>query len=124
MGTPASRAHTTDNSAPSAPEAEAPLLAEPRSPVALAKAIQSAVEKRRISSRLGRELLVRLLPPQRRMVNIALPVVSDPQSFLRACQSIMEAVAAGKLAPVDAPPLLKIAKSTLEAARLVERARR
>jgi hypothetical protein len=108
----------------SAAPATAALTLAGRAPVDIAATLQAAVEQGRISPKLGRELLIRLVSPKRATVVIDLPKITGPEAYLTACQRVLEAVATGQLAPADAATVLRMAKTTLEAARLVERTRR
>jgi hypothetical protein len=56
-------------------------------------------------------------------VTLTDPRISGAEGYHAACQRVLEEVAAGRLAAVDAAPLLKVAKAVYEAARLVERTR-
>ena len=94
--------------------------AEP-SPVAVVEALQAAVEQGRISPKLGREMLVRLVPPKKATAQVDLPAITDAASYAEACRSIMVAAADGRIAPSDATALLRAAKATFEAVRVYQR---
>ena len=97
--------------------------AEP-SPVAVVEALQAAVEQGRISPKLGREMLIRLVPPKKATVSLELPVITDAASYAEACRVVMAAAGEGRIAPTDATQLLRAAKATFEAVRVAERTRR
>jgi hypothetical protein len=97
--------------------------AEP-SPVAVVEALQAAVEQGRISPKLGREMLIRLVPPKKATVSLELPAITDATSYAVVCQMVLAAAADGRIAPADATQLLRVAKTTLEATRIAERSRR
>jgi hypothetical protein len=106
-----------------APVAAQIVPAEP-SPVAVVEALQAAVEQGRISPKLGREMLIRLVPPKKATVRLELPVIRDAASYAEACRMVLAAAADGRIAPVDATQLLRAAKATFEAVRVAERTRR
>jgi hypothetical protein len=120
MATSPQRAQTNGGAAASSAEA---LTLAGRAPVDIAATLQAAVEQSHILPKLWRELLIRLVPPKRPTVVIDLPKITGPEAYLTACQRVLEAVATGQLAPADAATVLRMAKTTLEAARLVERTR-
>jgi hypothetical protein len=97
--------------------------AEP-SPVAVVEALQAAVEQGRLSPKLGREMLVRLVAPKKTTISLELPVITDAESFHRACAVVMTATADGRIAPADATQLLRACKLAFDAARIAERTRR
>ena len=97
--------------------------AEP-SPVAVVEALQAAVEQGRISPKLGREMLIRLVPPKKATVSLVLPVITDAGSYAAACRAVLAAAGEGRIAPTDATQLLRAAKATFEAVRVFERTRR
>ena len=45
-------------------------------------------------------------------------------TYAEACRAVMAALAEGRIAPADAPPLLRACKMSFEAARVFERTRR
>jgi hypothetical protein len=102
-----------------AAEARQVVPAEP-SPVAVVEALQAAVEQGRISPKLGREMLIRLVPPKKATVSLALPPITDAGSYAAACRVVMAAAGEGRIAPADATQLLRAAKATFEAVRLFE----
>jgi hypothetical protein len=97
--------------------------AEP-SPVAVVEALQAAVEQGRISPKLGREMLIRLVPPKKATVSLALPAITDAGSYAAACRVVMAAAAEGRIAPTDATQLLRACKMSFEAVRVFQRAHR
>ena len=97
--------------------------AEP-SPVAVVEALQAAVEQGRISPKLGREMLVRLVPPKKATAQVHLPAITDAGSYAAACRVVMAAVGEGRIAPTDATQLLRAAKATFEAVRVFQRTQR
>jgi hypothetical protein len=97
--------------------------AEP-SPVAVVEALQAAVEQGRISPKLGREMLIRLVPPKKATVRLALPAIVDAGSYAEACRVIMAAAGEGRIAPTDATQLLRACKMSFEAARVGQRTQR
>ena len=92
-------------------------------PAALVEQLLAALRRGEISQRVGREVLVRLLPPSRRTVRLPLPAIVDAASFAAACRRIMRASATGKIAPADASILLRNAKATFDATRADQRSR-
>ena len=103
--------------------ARAIVPAEP-SPVAVVEALQAAVEQGRISPKLGREMLIRLVPPKKATVSLELPAITDAGSYAAACRVVMAALAAGRITPSDAPQLLRACKMSFEAARVFQRTQR
>ena len=103
--------------------ARAIVPAEP-SPVAVVEALQAAVEQGRISPKLGREMLIRLVPPKKATVRLDLPAIVDAGTYAAASQLVLRAAAEGRIAPSDTTQLLRAAKATFEAVRLFERTRR
>jgi hypothetical protein len=97
--------------------------AEP-SPLAVVEALQAAVEQGRISPKLGREMLVRLVPPKKATAQVNLPAITDAASYAAACRAIMAAAGEGRIAPTDATALLRAAKATFEAVKLFQRTQR
>ena len=86
--------------------------------------LQAAVQRGEITAKFAREALVRLIPPAKPTVRLALPAITDAGSYAEACRAVMAAAGEGRIAPTDATQLLRAAKATFEAARLVERTRR
>jgi hypothetical protein len=96
-------------------------VGQPAGPVI--ETLVAAIGRGTISPKLGREMLVRLVPPAKPMVKLALPAIVDAVTYTAATQKIMKAIAAGKIAPADGILMLRAAKSTYEAARLAARTR-
>src|SRR5688572_5187414 len=69
---------------------------------AAVEAVLAAVRDGQITSKLAREVLVRLIPPAKPVVKLRLPAIRDARSFKVANQAVMRAAAAGKIAPSDA----------------------
>ena len=105
--------------------AETQIIPPEASPLAAVEALKTAVQRGEITSKLAREALVRVLPPARApRARIEMPPVVDAPSYAAAAQLVLQAAGAGQLAPGDALTLLRLAKITHEAHRLVERTRR
>ena len=108
-------------------------LAHPPAPARLVPAGQpagkvietlvAAIGRGKISPKLGREMLVRLVPPAKATVRLRLPPIVDAESYAAATRKIMAATAAGRIAPADAAALLRNAKATYEATRVAARMR-
>ena len=98
------------------------LPAEP-SPLAVVEALQAAVEQGRISPKLGREMLVRLVPPKKATAQVDLPAITDAASYAVVCRAILAAAGEGRIAPSDATALLRAAKATYDAVRVSLRTR-
>jgi hypothetical protein len=94
---------------------------QPAGPVI--EALLTALRQGTISPKLGREMLIRLVPPAKATVRLRLPPITDAASFARACRLIMRANATGKITPADAAVLLRNAKATFEATRAEQRMR-
>ena len=94
---------------------------QPAGPVI--EALLTALRQGTISPKLGREMLVRLVPPAKPTVKLKLPRIVDSASYALACQRITAAAAAGRVAPGDAAILLRMAKGTHESLREVAKAR-
>jgi hypothetical protein len=94
------------------------------SPVAVVEALQAAVEQGRLSPKLGREMLIRLVPPKKATVSLALPAIVDAGSYAAACRAVLAAAGEGRIAPTDATQLLRAAKATFEAVRVFQRTQR
>jgi hypothetical protein len=94
---------------------------QPAGPVI--EALLTALRQGAISPKLGREMLIRLVPPAKPTVRLRLPAITDAASFAKASRLIMRASATGKVAPADAAVLLRNAKTTFEATRAEQRAR-
>ena len=90
---------------------------------AVIEALLTALSQGKVSPKLGREMLVRLVPPARPMVRLRLPPIVDSASYARACRRIMSASTSGKIAPGDAAVLLRNAKATFAAACAAARTR-
>lgn len=84
----------------------------------------AAIGRGEISPKLGREMLVRLVPPAKATVRLPLPRIVDAASHAEACRRITAAAAAGKIAPADAAALLKIVRMAWTAQRDADRERR
>ena len=83
----------------------------------------AAIGRGTISPKLGREMLVRLVPPAKAAVRLALPKITDAASYAAATQRIMRASSTGKISPADAAVLLRNAKATFQAVSAANRAR-
>jgi len=105
------------------PSTPARLVATSEPAAAVVEALLGALRKGEITSKLAREVLVRVLPPSRRTVRLPLPAIVDAASFAAACRRIMRASAIGKIAPADASILLRNAKATFDATRADQRSR-
>jgi hypothetical protein len=92
--------------------------------IATIEGLQAAVQRGEITAKFAREALVRLIPPAKPTVRLALPPIVDAASYAEACRAVMAALAEGRIAPADAPPLLRACKMSFEAARVFERTRR
>ena len=66
---------------PRAATAAAQIVPAEPSPVAVVEALQAAVEQGRISPKLGREMLIRLVPPKKATVSLELPAITDAGSY-------------------------------------------
>jgi hypothetical protein len=80
-----------------------------------AGAAVEAVRDGQITSKLAREVLVRLIPPAKPTVKLPLPTIRDARSFKVANQAVMRAAAAGKIAPSDAILMQRGLKATWQA---------
>ncbi len=87
------------------------------------EAVLAAVREGKITSKLAREVLVRLIPPAKPTVTLRLPVVRDARSYAAATQAVVRAAAAGKIAPSDAVLLQRGLKVAWEATRSAARQR-
>jgi len=105
------------------PPTPARLVATGEPTSAVVEQLLSALRKGEITSKFAREVLVRALPPSRRTVRVALPKITDAESYAAATQRILRAAATGKLAPADAVVMMRAAKGAYEAVRAAERAR-
>jgi len=104
---------------------ETQIIPPETAPLAIVEDLKAAVLRGELTSKLARELMVRLAPPARApRARLELPPVVDAPSYAAAAQLVLQAAGAGQLAPGDALTLLRLAKITLEAHRLVERTRR
>jgi hypothetical protein len=104
---------------------ETQIIPPETAPLAIVEDLKAAVLRGELTSKLARELMVRLAPPARApRPQLELPEISSAESFAEATKVVLRAAAAGQLAPGDALTLLRLAKITLEAHRLVERTRR
>jgi hypothetical protein len=92
-------------------------------PAALVEQLLGALRRGEISQRVGREVLVRLLPPNRRSIQLKLPRIVDAQSYAKACRRIMSATTSGKITPSDGAVLLRNAKAVFDATRADQRVR-
>ena len=92
--------------------------------IATIENLQAAVQRGEITAKFAREALVRLIPPAKPTVRLALPAITDAASYAAACRVVMAAAADGRIAPADATQLLRAAKATFEAVRVFERTRR
>jgi hypothetical protein len=92
--------------------------------IATIENLQAAVQRGEITAKFAREALVRLIPPAKPTVRLALPPITDAGSYAAACRVVMAAAAEGRIAPTDATQLLRAAKATFEAVRVFERTRR
>jgi hypothetical protein len=103
---------------------ETQIIPPETAPLAIVEDLKAAVLRGELTSKLARELLVRLAPPARvPRMPLELPEVVDAQSYAAATKVVLRAAAAGQLAPGDALTLLRLAKVTLEAHRLAARSR-
>ncbi len=66
------------------------------------EAVLAAVREGKITSKLAREVLVRLIPPAKPPVTLRLPVVRDAKFYAAVTQAVLRADTAGKIAPSDA----------------------
>jgi hypothetical protein len=82
---------------------------------AAVEAVLAAVRDGQITSKLAREVLVRLIPPAKPTVKLRLPTIRDARSFKVANQTVMRAAAAGKIAPSDAILMQRGLKATWQA---------
>jgi hypothetical protein len=82
---------------------------------AAVEAVLAAVRGGQITSKLAREVLVRLIPPAKPTVKLRLPTIRDARSFRLANQVVMRAAAAGKIAPSDAILMQRGLKATWQA---------
>jgi len=94
---------------------------QPAGPVI--EALLGALRQGTISPKLGREMLVRLVPPAKPTVQLPLPKITDAESYAAATRRILKAAATGKLAPADAVVMMRAAKGAYEAVRVAERVR-
>jgi len=92
-------------------------------PAALVEALLAALHRGEITSKVMRELVVRLIPPAKPTVKIRLPRIVDSRTYALACQRITAAAAAGRIAPGDASIMMRVAKSAHESLRVAARAR-
>jgi hypothetical protein len=92
-------------------------------PAALVEQLLGALRRGEVSQRVGREVLVRLLPPSRRSVQLKLPRIVDAESYAAACRRIMSATTSGKITPNDGAVLLRNARATYQASREAARVR-
>jgi len=91
--------------------------------VATVRAVLTAVRQRKLSGKLARELLVRVAPPARATVSVALPKIVDAASHAAAQAAILEAVSSGRVPPAEGKALGDVARRTFEAVKLAQRAR-
>jgi hypothetical protein len=94
---------------------------QPAGPVI--EALLTALRQGTISPKLGREMLIRLVPPAKPTVRLPLPKITDAESYAAATQRILKAAAMGKIAPADAVVMMRAAKGAYEAVRAAERVR-
>jgi hypothetical protein len=87
------------------------------------EALVAAIGRGAISPKLGREMLVRLVPPAKATVKLRLPPIVNAVSYAAAARKIMAATAAGRISPGDAATLLRNARLVHEAVRAAARAR-
>jgi hypothetical protein len=104
---------------------ETQIIPPETAPLAIVEDLKAAVLRGELTSKLARELLVRLAPPARvPRMPLELPEVVDAQSYAAASQLVLQATAEGRLTANDGLALLRLAKGTLEAHRTAERTRR
>jgi hypothetical protein len=85
--------------------------------------VLAAVHEGKITSKLAREVLVRLIPPAKPTVKLRLPTIRDARSFKVANQAVMRAAAAGKIAPSDAILMQRGLKAVWQAVQAEHRQR-
>ena len=105
------------------PPAAARLVAPGQSPGDVVQALLGAIQRREVNQKLGRELLIRLVPPSKATIRLRLPVVRDAASYATASQAVMSAAAAGKIAPSDAVLMQRGLKAAWDATRAAARER-
>jgi hypothetical protein len=93
---------------------------QPAGPVI--EALLTALRQGTISPKLGREMLIRLVPPAKPTVRLRLPAITDAASYAKVCRLVMRASATGKIAPADAVVMMRAAKATFDATRADQRA--
>ena len=106
-----------------APPAPARLVVAGEPATTVIEGLLAALHRGEITSKVMRELVVRLAPPARPMVRLPLPAIVDATSYAKACRRIMAASTSGKITPGDAATLLRNAKATWSAAVAAARQR-
>jgi hypothetical protein len=99
----------------------AQVIAADPSPLAVVEALQAAVEHGRITPKLAREMMIRLVPPKKPTAPVEMPSIVDAASYAEVCKSILTAAGAGQIAPSDATSLLRSAKTVFAAVRAAQR---
>jgi hypothetical protein len=92
-------------------------------PSALIQSLLAAVHRGEITSKVMREIVVRLIPPAKPVVKIRMPKITNGSSYAEACQRIAAAAAAGRITPRDASIMMRVAKAAHESLRAAARAR-
>jgi hypothetical protein len=93
----------------------------PAEAVATVRAILTAVRQKKLSAKLAKELVMRVVPPARATVRVTLPKIVDAATHADAQALILAAVTSGRISPSEGRQLSELASRTYDAVKLATR---